>query len=202
MIRIGHALGIAALALALAPPAWAQDTVRVRGTIEHVDGNSLTVKSRDGAELKVALAPNALVVAIVKASLADIKQGSFVGVTGMPQADGSQRAIEVHIFPESMRGTGEGHYPWDLRPGSTMTNANVEQTVTGVDGQVLSVKYKEGEKKLIVPPDATIVTYMPGDRSELKPGTKIFVAFAKKLPDGTLEAPRVNYGRDGVTPPM
>jgi hypothetical protein len=202
MIRIGHALGIAVFALALAPPAWAQDTVRVRGTIEHVDGNNLTVKSRDGAELKVALAPNALVVAIVKASLADIKQGSFVGVTGMPQADGSQRAIEVHIFPESMRGTGEGHYPWDLRPGSTMTNANVEQTVTGVDGQVLSVKYKDGEKKLIVPPDATIVTYMPGDRSELKPGTKIFVAFAKKLPDGTLEAPRVNYGRDGVTPPM
>jgi hypothetical protein len=202
MIRIGHALGIAAFALALAPPGWAQDTVRVRGTIEHVDGNNLTVKSRDGAELKVALAPNALVVAIVKASLADIKQGSFVGVTGMPQADGSQRAIEVHIFPESMRGTGEGHYPWDLRPGSTMTNANVEQTVTGVDGQVLSVKYKDGEKKLIVPPDATIVTYMPGDKSELKPGTKIFVAFAKKLPDGTLEAPRVNYGRDGVTPPM
>jgi hypothetical protein len=202
MIRIGHALGIAAFALALAPPAWAQDTVRVRGTIEHVDGNNLTVKSRDGADLKVALAPNALVVAIVKASLADIKQGSFVGVTGMPQADGSQRAIEVHIFPESMRGTGEGHYPWDLRPGSTMTNANVEQTVTGVDGQVLSVKYKDGEKKLIVPPDATIVTYMPGDKSELKPGTKIFVAFAKKLPDGTLEAPRVNYGRDGVTPPM
>ena len=202
MMRIGHALGIAAFALALAPPAWAQDTVRVRGTIEHVDGNNLTVKSRDGADLKVALAPTALVVAIVKASLADIKQGSFVGVTGMPQADGSQRAIEVHIFPESMRGTGEGHYPWDLRPGSTMTNANVEQTVTGVDGQVLSVKYKDGEKKLIVPPDATIVTYMPGDKSELKPGTKIFVAFAKKLPDGTLEAPRVNYGRDGLTPPM
>jgi Domain of unknown function (DUF5666) len=202
MIRIGHALGIAAFALALAPSTWAQDTVRVRGTIEHVDGNNLTVKSRDGADLKVALAPNALVVAIVKASLADIKQGSFVGVTGMPQADGSQRAIEVHIFPESMRGTGEGHYPWDLRPGSTMTNANVEQTVTGVDGQVFSVKYKDGEKKLIVPPDATIVTYMPGDKSELKPGTKIFVAFAKKLPDGTLEAPRVNYGRDGVTPPM
>ena len=202
MIRIRHALGAAAFALALVPSAWAQDTVRVRGTIERADGNTLVVKSRDEAELKVALAPTALVVAIVKASLADIKQGSFVGVTGMPQADGSQRAIEVHIFPESMRGTGEGHYPWDLRPGSTMTNANVEQTVTGVDGHVLSVKYKDGEKKLIVSPDATIVTYMPGDKSELKPGTKIFVAFAKKLPDGTLEAPRVNYGRDGLTPPM
>jgi hypothetical protein len=194
--------GIAVFALTLAAPAWAQDTVRIRGTIERADGNTLLVKSRDGAELKVALANNALIVAIVKASLADIKQGSFVGVTGMPQADGSQRAIEVHIFPEAMRGTGEGHYPWDLRPGSTMTNANVEQTVTGVDGQTLSVKYKDGEKKLIVPPDATIVTYTPGDKSELKPGTKIFIAAAKKLPDGTLEAPRVNYGRDGLTPPM
>jgi hypothetical protein len=197
-----HALGIAAYTLVLAASAWAQGTVRVRGTIDRVDGNTLFVKSRDGAELKVALAPNALVVAIVKASLADVKQGSFVGVTGMPQADGSQRAIEVHIFPEAMRGTGEGHYAWDLRPGSTMTNANVEQTVSGVDGQTLSVKYKDGEKKLIVPPDATIVTYVTGDKSELKPGTKIFVAAAKKLPDGTLEAPRVNYGRDGLTPPM
>jgi hypothetical protein len=197
-----HALGIAAFTLVLAASAWAQGTVRVRGTIDRVDGNTLFVKSRDGAELKVALAPNALVVAIVKASLADVKQGSFVGVTGMPQADGSQRAIEVHIFPEAMRGTGEGHYAWDLRPGSTMTNANVEQTVSGVDGQTLSVKYKDGEKKLIVPPDATIVTYVTGDKSELKPGAKIFVAAAKKLPDGTLEAPRVNYGRDGLTPPM
>jgi hypothetical protein len=197
-----QALGVAGFALVLAASAWAQDTVRVRGAIERVDGNTIVVKSRDGAELKVVLANNALVVAIVKASMADIKQGSFVGVTGMPQADGSQRAIEVHIFPEAMRGTGEGHYPWDLRPGSTMTNANVEQMVTGVDGQTLSVKYKDGEKKLIVPPDATIVTYMPGDKSELKPGTKIFIAAAKKQPDGTLEAPRVNYGRDGLTPPM
>ena len=197
-----HAMGAATFALLLAASAWAQDTVRVRGTIERVDGNTIAVKSRDGAELKVALADKALIVAIVKASMADIKQGSFVGVTGMPQADGSQRAIEVHIFPEAMRGTGEGHYAWDLRPGSTMTNANVEQMVTGVDGHTLSVKYKDGEKKITVPPDATIVTYMPGEKSELKPGTKIFVAAAKKLPDGTLEAPRVNYGRDGLTPPM
>ena len=203
MIRTArHVFGATAFALALTASAWAQDTMRVRGAIERVDGNNIVVKSRDGTELKVVLANNALIVAIVKASMADIKQGSFVGVTGMPQADGSQRAIEVHIFPESMRGTGEGHYPWDLRPGSTMTNANVEQTVTGVDGQTLSVKYKDGEKKLIVPPDATIVTYAPGDKSELKPGTKIFIAAAKKLPDGTLEAPRVNYGRDGLTPPM
>jgi hypothetical protein len=145
---------------------------------------------------------NALVVAIVKATLADIKPGSFVGVTGMPQADGSQRAIEVHIFPEAMRGTGEGHYAWDLRPQSTMTNANVEQAVAGVDGQTLTLKYKDGEKKIVVPPDTAIVTYTPGDKSELKPGVKIFIAAAKKQPDGTLQAPRVNYGKDGLTPPM
>jgi hypothetical protein len=165
----------------------------------------LVVKSRDGAELKVVLPDNALIVAIVKASLSDIRQGSFVGVTGMPQADGSQKAVEVHIFPEAMRGTGEGHYPWDLRPQSTMTNANVvnvEQTVTGVEGRTLTMKHKDGEKKIIVPPDVPIVTYVMGDKSELKPGAKIFIAAAKKLPDGTLQAPRVNFGKDGLTPPM
>src|SRR5437879_2700070 len=110
---------------------WAQETVRVRGTIERVDGQTLLIKARDGAELKVVLADDAVVVGIVKASLADIKPGSFVGVTGMPQPDGSQKAVEVHIFPEAMRGTGEGHRPWDLGSQSTMTNANVAQIVAG-----------------------------------------------------------------------
>jgi hypothetical protein len=197
------ALAASILALAFTiSSASAQGTVRVRGTIEKVEGNAFVVKSRDGRELKVVPAGNALVVAIVKASPADIKQGSFVGVTGMPQADGSQRAIEVHIFPEAMRGTGEGHYAWDLRPQSTMTNANVEHAVTAVDGQTLTLKYKDGEKKIIVPPEATVVTYTTGDKSELKPGTKIFIAAAKNLPDGSLEAPRINYGKDGLTPPM
>jgi len=186
----------------LASGALAQDTVRVRGTIERVDGPVYVVNARDGAELKVTLADNVLVVAIIKASLADIKPGMFVGVTGMPQVDGSQKAVEVHIFPESMRGTGEGHYPWDLRPQSTMTNANVEQAVTGVDGQTLSVKYKDGEKKIAVPPDVPVVTYVPGDKAELQPGAKIFIAAARKQPDGTLQAPRINYGRNGLTPPM
>jgi hypothetical protein len=197
------ALAASILALAFTvSSASAQGTVRVRGIIEKVEGNAFVVKSRDGRELKVVPADNALVVAIVKASPADIKQGSFVGVTGMPQADGSQRAIEVHIFPEAMRGTGEGHYAWDLRPQSTMTNANVEHAVTAVDGQTLTLKYKDGEKKIIVPPEATVVTYTTGDKSELKPGTKIFIAAAKNLPDGSLEAPRINYGKDGLTPPM
>jgi hypothetical protein len=192
---------VAAL-MGLASTAGAQDTVRVRGAIERVDGPVYVVKARDGSEVKVTLADNALVVAIVKASLSDIKVGSFVGVTGMPQVDGTQKAVEVHIFPEAMRGTGEGHRPWDLQPKSTMTNANVEQVVAGVDGQTLLMKHKDGETKVVVPPDAAIVTYAKGDKSELKPGTKIFIVAANKQADGTLQAPRINYGKDGLTPPM
>ena len=204
-MRKGIARGfcLAALSLAVfASATSAQDTVRVRGTIERVEGPIYVVKSRDGTEMKVALAENGLVVALVKASLADIKQGSFVGATGMPQPDGSQKAIEVHIFPEAMRGTGEGHYPWDLRADSTMTNANVEQSATSVDGQTLTLKYENGEKKIIVTPETVIVTYNPSDKSELKPGAKIFIGAAKKQADGSLLTPRINYGKGGLTPPM
>ena len=200
---MGRTLGLAALVLAaLGCTANAQDTVRVRGTIERVEGPVYVVKARDGAELKIALMDNGIVVAIVKASLADIKPGLFVGSTGMPQPDGSQKAIEVHIFPEAMRGTGEGHYPWDLQADSTMTNANVEESVASVDGQTLAPKYKTGEKKIIVTPQTVIVTYNPGDKADLKAGTKIFIGAAKKQADGTLQAARINYGKDGITPPM
>ncbi len=204
-MSVAGSLGILAIAALLALlPASAQDSppVRVRGTIERVDGSNMVVKVRDGSELKITLADNAMIVALVKASVADIKPGSFVGITGMPQPDGSQRAVEVHIFPETMRGTGEGHYGWDLRPQSTMTNGNVEESVAGTDGQALRIKYKDGEKKIIVTPETDIVVYMPGDKSELKPGTKIFIAAARKQPDGTLVAPRVNVGRGGIAPPM
>ena len=183
-------------------PVSAQETVRVRGTIERVEGPIFVVKNRDGAEVKLTVTDNPLFVAIVKSTTADIKPGMFVGSTGMTQPDGSQKAIEVHIFPESMRGTGEGHYDWDLKPQSKMTNANVEQTVAGVDGQMLSVKYKDGEKKILITPDTAIVTYATGDKSDLKPGTKIFIAAAKKQSDGTLQTPRITYGKDGLTPPM
>ena len=186
----------------LGSTAGAQDTVRVRGTIERLDGPVYVIKARDGSELKVTLADNAVAVALVKASLSDIKVGSYVGVTGMPQVDGTQKAIEVHIFPEAMRGTGEGHRPWDLQPKSTMTNANVEQVVAGVDGQTLLMKYKDGETKVVVSPDTAVVTYVKGDRGDLKPGTKIFIPAGKKQADGTLQAPRINYGKDGLTPPM
>ena len=185
-----------------APPASAQETVRLRGTIERVEGPVYIVKNRDGAEVKLTVTDNPLFVAIVKSTMADIKPGMFVGSTGMPQPDGTQKAIEVHIFPESMRGTGEGHYDWDLKPQTKMTNANVEQTVGGVDGQTLSVKYKDGEKKLLVTPETAVVTYVAGDKADLKPGTKIFVGAAKKQADGTLLTPRITYGKDGLMPPM
>jgi len=198
-------IGVTALGLMLAAStSFAQQpqTVRVRGTVEAADGPMITVKSRDGQSYKIKLTDNAVVRGIVKAPLSDIKANSFIGVTGMPQADGSQKAMEIHIFPEAMRGTGEGHRPWDLVPSSTMTNATVAQMVKGVSGDEITLKYKDGEKKIHVAPDTVIVTYVPGDRSELKPGAKIFIAAANKKDDGTLEASAVSVGRDGVVPPM
>jgi hypothetical protein len=194
------ALSFASICFAL--PASAQETVRIRGTIERIEGPVYVVKNRDGAELKLTVTDNPLFVAIVKSTMADIKPGMFVGSTGISQPDGSQKAIEVHIFPESMRGTGEGHYDWDLKPQTKMTNANVEQTVAGVDGPILSVKYKGGEKKLLVTPETAVVTYVTGNKDDLKPGTRIFVAAAKKQPDGTVQTPRITYGKDGLVPPM
>ena len=197
----GIALGALAMMVAGIATALAQDTVRVRGTIERIDGSIYVIKARDGAELKVMLADNPQIAGVVKASLSDIKQGSFVGVTAMPQADGSQTALEIHIFPESMRGTGEGHYPWDLRPQSTMTNATVEQIVTAVDEQTLTLKYKDGEKKISVPANTPIVAYVPGDKSDFKLGAKVFIVVIKQ-PDGTLQGRAWRVGRDGMTPPM
>jgi hypothetical protein len=194
------AAGIAFICAVL--PASAQETLRIRGTIEAIEGPVYVVKNRDGAEVKVTVTDPQLYVAIVKSTMNDIKPGMFVGATGVTQPDGSQKAVEVHIFPESMRGTGEGHYDWDLRPNTKMTNANVEQTVGGVEGPVLTVKYKDGEKKVLVTPETAVVTYVNGDKADLKPGTKIFVGAAKKGADGTWQTPRVTYGKDGLTPPM
>lgn len=201
--RHQHALGTIALGLILvAPVLRAQEApVRVRGTIERVDGDTYFVKARDGAELKLKLAPKAAITAIVPASLDDIKPGSFVGAAAMPMTDGSQKALEVHIFPESMYGTGEGHRGFDLKPSSTMTNGAVDKTVASSDGQVLTLKYKDGAKTIIVPAATPIVAYVPGDVSELKVGAKIFIGAANKQPDGSLQAGRVNVGR-GVAPPM
>jgi hypothetical protein len=195
------AAGAVLLAVVGAGSAWAQQpqTVRVRGAIEKVDGNVVTVKSADGAEVTLTLTANAVIVGVVKATLAEIKPGSFVGSAAMPQADGSQKALEVHIFAETQRGTGEGHRPYTI-PNSTMTNGTVGDMVTGADGQSLTVKYKDGDKKIVVPPGIPIVRYEIGDRSELKPGVHITALNAVKKPDGSIEAPRLNVGRDGLVP--
>jgi hypothetical protein len=178
------------------------DTVRVRGAIESVDGRTLNVKGRDGAATTVKLADDARMLAVDKKSLADVKPGVFVGITAMPQPDGTQKAVEIHIFPEALRGTGEGHRPWDLMPNSTMTNANIESAVTSVDGQELVLKYKDGEKKIIVPADVVVVMFAPATAADLKPSEKIFVVAGKKQSDGTVLAPSIVVGRNGVDPPM
>ena len=179
--------------------AQAPQTVRVRGAIEKVDGNTVVVKAVDGADVTLTLTANAQIVGVVKATLADIKPGDFVGSAAMPQADGSQKALEVHIFAESQRGTGEGHRPYTV-PGSTMTNGTVGDMVTASDGQSLTVKYKDGEKKIVVPPGVPIVRYEVGDRSELKPGVHVVALNAVKKADGTIEAPRLNVGRGDIVP--
>ena len=184
-------------AIAQQPPAPS----RVRGAIEAVDGDVLSVKSRSGEDVNLRMSGDMRVVGIIRISLSDIKLGSFVGTTTVPGPDGRQNAVEVHVFPENMRGTGEGSRPYDLRPNSTMTNATVAETVAGHDGQTLIIKYKDGEKKVAVAPDTPVVTYVPADRSDLKPGARI-IAFVKQLPDGSLETNRVSVGRDGLTPPM
>ncbi|MCK1421077.1 hypothetical protein IVB14_02600 [Bradyrhizobium sp. 180] len=174
---------------------------RVRGTIENVNGDTMQVKSRSGEDFKLHIAADVNVSGITKISLADIKPGSFIGATTVPGPDGGQNAVEVHVFPESMRGTGEGSRPWDLKPNSSMTNATVAESVVGNDGHTLLVKYKDGEKKVFVPDNTPVVTLVPGDKSDLKTGAKV-IAFMKQLPDGSFETNRVSVGRDGLTPPM
>ena len=188
----------------LASAAWAQQPppVRIRGTIETVDGPMLTIKSREGTEMKVRMTDNVAVFGVARTELSEIKPGSYIGVSAMPEPDGTQKALAVHIFPESQRGAAEGFRPWDLRPNSTMTNATVAETVKGTDGQNILVRYKDGEKKVVVPPGTPIVTFVAGDKSEVKPGARIIIFGAVKKDDGVLEANRINIGRDGITPPM
>jgi hypothetical protein len=198
------ARSLAAVALiAMASHASAQQTspTRVRGTIESVDGETLMVKSRSGEDVKLTMTGDIRVVGIVKIALSDIKVGSFIGTTTVPGPDGGNNAVEVHVFPEDMRGTGEGSRPYDLRPNSSMTNATVAESVVGNDGHTLLIKYKDGEKKVVVGPDTPVVTYVPAGKPDLKPGAKV-IAFMKKLPDGSFETNRVSVGRDGLTPPM
>ena len=194
------ALAAALVALAAGGAGAQQQTVRVAGTVESFDGHVLAVKSDKLGEVKVNLTADAAVFGVTKAALTDIKPGAYIGVGAMPQADGSQRALQVTVFADVQRGLGEGHRPWTARPNSTMTNGAVDQTVAGVDGPVLTVKYKGGEQKIVVPPDAVILAYVVGSKDELKPGAHIGIVRAAKKPDGSLEANRVNVGRGEVVP--
>jgi hypothetical protein len=190
---------IAVTAALAAVPALAQQPQRVRGTIESVDGSTLAIKQGEGPDVTVKLTDDVQVFGVVPATLADVKTGAFIAVGAMQQPDGSQKAIQVTIFAESQRGLGEGFRPWD-RPGTTMTNATVDTTVAGVDGQEVTVKYKDGGKKIIIGKDVVIRAYVAGDKSELKPGAHIAIVRADKMPDGTLQTARINVGRAGVVP--
>jgi hypothetical protein len=200
-LRILTAAAFATAIAVTTASAQQPQTQRVKGTIEKIDGNTLLIKSPDGAPITLTLADNAIVVGVVKATVADIKEGSYIGSGALPQPDGTQKAVEVHIFAESQRGTGDGHRGnWDGAPNGTMTNGAVGQAVSGVEGPVITVKYKDGEKKIIVGPNVPIVRYEVGEKSELKPGAAINVAAATKKPDGTFTTARINVGRGGVTP--
>ncbi len=202
MTGLPRTLWLSALSLvlicsqAIAQPAQNR---RIRGTVESLDSNVLMVKARDGTDVKIRLADNWAVISYTKAQIADIKVGTFIGVGGTPQPDGSQKAVSINIFPESARGLGEGFRPWDQAPNGTMTNANVAEAVAGVDGQTLLLKYKDGEKKIIVPPATPIALFGPGEKAEVKPGVAVAVSAVTK-PDGSLESARVGVGRDGLVP--
>jgi hypothetical protein len=194
---------VVAAALALLPAAAIAQSApqRIAGTIERAEGHSIVVRPLEGGgTFEVDLTNNVAVFGVSKATMADIKPGAFIGVGALPQPDGSQRAVQVTVFAESQRGQGEGHRPWDARPNSTMTNGTVDTTVSAVDGHVVMVKYKDGEKKIVVPDDATILAYSAGDIGELKPNAHVAILRAKRKLNGSLEADRVNVGRGGVIP--
>ena len=182
---------------------FAEDTpARVRGTLQKMDGTTLTIATKSGKEANVPLKDGAPIIAVTKGAMSDIKDNTFVGITAMPQPDGTQKAVEVHVFEESLRGVGEGHYPWDLKPDSTMTNGAVSQQVQKVEGNTLQVKYKDGEKTIVVPKDAEVVNLVPGSKDDLKTGAHVFIPRWEKQGDGTWMATVVVVGRDGITPPM
>ncbi len=192
--------GIAALASIVSmAQVLAQEAVRVRGTIERIDGEAYVVQTRDGGNVRLALTSDAGVASSVKSTISDIKPGSYIGIAAVPQADGVLRAIEAHIFHDSMRGTNEGHRPWDLLPKSSMTNAVVNDVVSVIDGHSVTLKYDGGQQSIFIAPDTVVVTYLPGQRAELVPGAVIFVPVANRQSDGTLLTQRIMVGRD--TPP-
>ena len=201
MIRTIAALLLAAGAAAAIAQVPADTSVRIRGTVEKIDGQMMTVKANNGQSMTVKLADNFTVMGIAKASIDEIGSGKYIGTTTVGEREGALVALEVHIFPEAMRGAGEGHRDWDLRPQSKMTNASVATVTSMGRDRVLLVQYKGGEKKVLVPENAAVVSFTPTDRSALKAGAAVFVA-SQRQADGTLVAPRVNVGLNGQIPPM
>ena len=210
MIRLSHHYGRLALAFATAlipmalvsTSAFADGTpVRVRGSVVSLDGAKLVVHAKDGKDVTVNLADNFAALAVVKASMADIKEGTFIGTATVTQPDSTLRSLEVVVFPDKMRGTGEGHYPWDLGSSSMMTNATVANAVKGVEGQTVTVTYKGGEKKIDIPANVPVVALVPATKEEVKPGAVVFVP-TQRQPDGSLNGGAVLFGKDGVIPPM
>ncbi|KQO75875.1 hypothetical protein [Rhizobium sp. Leaf262] len=189
------------LAMATCVAAQAADTVRVRGTVESLDGTTLSVKTREGANAKIMLKDGWQVSSVAKASVDDIKPGDYVGIASLPTASGGDGALEVLIFPAAMKGTGEGSYAWDLKPNSTMTNATVADAVKSVDGRTLTVAYKGKEKKISIPDGTPIVTFAPATASDIKAGATVFVP-SEKATDGSMSSGRVVVGTNGVVPPM
>lgn len=199
-----RSLSAAVLVIGLAVPGLAlaqSPQTRIRGQVEAVDGNSLTVKTIEGREAKVALAAGYSVGGVVKATAADIKKGGFVGVGARPQADGTLMAVQVFIFPEAMRGTGEGHRPWAVLPDSTMTNATVAETVSRVDGANIVLTYPGGEQKVTITPEANIIMAAPAQAAELVPGAQVALSAVKQA-DGSLSASRITIAKPGAELPL
>lgn len=195
------AFALALLSTAALAQPFTPQTMRIAGTIERVDGDEIAIHAIEGGGTNtVHLTKNAAVFGVTRATATDITPGAFIAVGAMPQPDGSQRAIRVTVFAESQRGLGEGFRPWDRAPGGTMTNATVAETVKSVEGHVVTVKYKDGEKRIVIPPETPILAYSVGERSELKPGAAVAITRAKRKLDGTWEADRINVGRGGVIP--
>ncbi|KQP10497.1 hypothetical protein ASF28_05065 [Methylobacterium sp. Leaf99] len=192
--------GLALTLTVAATTARADDIVRYRGTLEKVDGSTLTIKPRTGDSITVQFSNDTKILAATTGQLADIKSESYIGTAAIPQPDGTQKALQVTVFSSSLRGTADGHYPWDLGTNSTMTNGAVG-TLSGTDGRTLLVKYQGGEKKVVVPDDVPVTLVDPGEKSILVPGSKL-VAFTKKGADGALTAPILIIGRNGTVPSM
>jgi hypothetical protein len=210
MIRLSHIhrrFGLAFIAVLIPmalgyAPVYADGTpVRVRGSVVSLDGSKLVVHAKDGKDVSVSLADNFAALAVVKSSMADIKQGTFIGTATVTQPDSTLRSVEVVVFPDSLRGAAEGHYPWDLGPASMMTNATVANAVKGVDGQTVTVTYKGGEKKIDIPANVPVVAVVPASKEDIKPGAIVFVP-SERQSDGSLTSGAILFGKDGVIPPM